>query len=217
VPHYIRLIAEGRYDEAYMVNWEANVFPGILGRTCDRPCEPACRRGRVDKEPVATCRLKRAAADFKGDIRPLLPKLAARSNGKRVTLVGGGPASLTVARDLAPLGYRCVVFDRDPKAGGMMRTRIPRFRVPEAVLDEEMGYVLDLGVEHRGGVNVASSSWASRWRRPWRRPAGASTATRRRCSAHRCASNARPARAWPPRRRSTSTCVWPRRIAPRAG
>jgi NADPH-dependent glutamate synthase beta subunit-like oxidoreductase len=156
VPHYIRLIAEGRYDEAYMVNWEANVFPGILGRTCDRPCEPACRRGRVDKEPVAICRLKRAAADFKGDIRPLLPKPAARWNGKRIALVGGGPASLTVARDLAPLGYRCVVLDRDPKAGGMMRTRIPRFRVPEEVLDEEMGYVLGLGVEYRGGVNVAS-------------------------------------------------------------
>jgi NADPH-dependent glutamate synthase beta subunit-like oxidoreductase len=156
VPHYIRLIAEGRYNEAYMVNWEANVFPGILGRTCDRPCEPACRRGRVDKEPVAICRLKRAAADFKGDIRPLLPKPAGRWNGKRIALVGGGPASLTAARDLAPLGYRCVVFDRDPKAGGMMRTRIPRFRVPEAVLDEEMGYVLDLGVEYRGGVNVAS-------------------------------------------------------------
>src|SRR5688572_7892626 len=131
VPHYIRLIAEGRYAEAYMVNWEANVFPGIFGRTCDRPCEPACRRGRVEKEPVAICRLKRAAADHKGDVRALLPKPAAQWNGKRVALVGGGPASLTVARDLAPLGYRCVIFDRDPMAGGMMRTRIPHFRVPE--------------------------------------------------------------------------------------
>jgi NADPH-dependent glutamate synthase beta subunit-like oxidoreductase len=156
VPHYIRLIAEGRWDEAYMANWEANVFPGILGRTCDRPCEPACRRGRVDREPVAICRLKRAAADHKGDIRPLLPKPAARWNGKRVALVGGGPASLTVARDLALLGYRCVVFDRDPKAGGMMRTRIPRFRVPEQVIDEEIGYVLGLGVEFKGGTDVTS-------------------------------------------------------------
>jgi NADPH-dependent glutamate synthase beta subunit-like oxidoreductase len=156
VPHYIRLIAEGRHADAYMVNWEANVFPGILGRTCDRPCEPACRRGRVETEPVAICRLKRAAADFKGDIRALLPKPAAHSNGKRIALVGGGPASLTVARDLAPLGYRCVVLDRDRKAGGMMRTRIPRFRVPEAVLDEEIGYILGLGAEFRGGVEVKS-------------------------------------------------------------
>jgi NADPH-dependent glutamate synthase beta subunit-like oxidoreductase len=156
VPHYIRLIAERRYDDAYMVNWEANVFPGILGRTCDRPCEPACRRGRVETEAVAICRLKRAAADHKGDIRPLLPKPAARWNGKRIALVGAGPASLTVARDLAPLGYRCVVFDRDTRAGGMMRTRIPHFRLPEQVLDEEIGYVLGLGVELRGGTDITS-------------------------------------------------------------
>jgi NADPH-dependent glutamate synthase beta subunit-like oxidoreductase len=156
VPHYIRLIAEGRHAESYMVNWEANVFPGILGRTCDRPCEPACRRGRVDREPVAICRLKRAAADHKGDIRSLMPRPAAQWNGKRIALVGAGPASLTVARDLAPLGYRCVIFDRDPKAGGMMRTRIPRFRVPEHVIDEEVGYVLGLGVEFKGGSDVTS-------------------------------------------------------------
>jgi NADPH-dependent glutamate synthase beta subunit-like oxidoreductase len=115
VPHYIRLIAEGRYTEVYMVNWEANVFPGILDRTCDRPCEPACRRGRVEREPVAICHLKRAAADHKGDIRALLPKRAARANGKRIALVGAGPASLTVARDLAPLGYHCVVLTAIPR------------------------------------------------------------------------------------------------------
>ena len=130
VPQYIRLIADGRYAEAYMVNWEANVFPGILGRTCDRPCEPACRRARVETEPVAICRLKRAAADFKGDIGALLPKPSMRQSGKRIALIGGGPASLTLARDLAPLGYRCVIFDRDPKAGGMMRTRIPNSACP---------------------------------------------------------------------------------------
>ena len=156
VPQYIRLIAEGRYAAAYMVNWEANVFPGILGRTCDRPCELACRRGRVEKEPVAICRLKRAAADYKGDISAFLPGPATRQNGKRIALVGAGPASLTVARDLAPLGYRCVVIDQDHKAGGMMRTRIPKFRVPEAVIDEETGYILDLGVELRGGIRVDS-------------------------------------------------------------
>jgi formate dehydrogenase beta subunit len=156
VPQYIRLITEGHYAEAYMVNWQANVFPGILGRTCDRPCEPACRRQRVENEPVAICRLKRAAADNKCDISALLPKPALLRNGKRIALVGGGPASLTLARDLAPLGYRCVIIDENPKVGGMMRTRIPRFRVPEQVIDEETGYILNLGVEFRGGIRVGS-------------------------------------------------------------
>jgi formate dehydrogenase (NADP+) beta subunit len=156
VPEYIRLIAAGRYSDAYMINWKSNVFPGVLGRTCDRPCEPACRRGRVEKEPVAICRLKRVAADFKDDIKTRLPRPAARKNGKRVALVGAGPTSLTVARDLAPLGYTCVVFDGDPKAGGMIRTQIPRFRLPESVIDEECGYILDLGVEFRGGERIDS-------------------------------------------------------------
>jgi formate dehydrogenase beta subunit len=130
------LIAAGRYSDAYMINWRSNVFPGILGRTCDRPCEPACRRVRVEKEPVAICRLKRVAADYKDDIRARLPRKAAHKNGKRIALVGGGPASLTVTRDLAPLGYTCVVFDADPKAGGMIRTQIPRDvlgNVPQAL------------------------------------------------------------------------------------
>jgi formate dehydrogenase (NADP+) beta subunit len=156
VPEYIRLIAAGRYSDAYMINWKSNVFPGILGRTCDRPCEPACRRGRVEKEPVAICRLKRVAADYKDDIRSRLPRKAARRNGRRIALVGAGPASLAVARDLAPLGYTCVVFDADPKAGGMIRTQIPRFRLPESVIDEECGYILDLGIEFRGGERIDS-------------------------------------------------------------
>ena len=130
--------------------------PRILGRTCDRPCEPACRRVRVEKEPVAICRLKRVAADYKDDIRARLPKPAAKKNGKRIALVGGGPASLTVARDLAPLGYQCVVFDSDPKAGGMIRTQIPKFRLPDSVIDEECGYILDLGVEFRAGKRIDS-------------------------------------------------------------
>ena len=161
VPEYIRLIAAGRYDDAYLVNWESNVFPGILGRTCDRPCEPACRRGRVEEnnggkpEPVAICRLKRVAADNKSDIRSRLPK-AGKPNGRRIACVGAGPASLAVARDLAPLGYQVTVFDSDPKAGGFMRTQVPRFRLPEAVIDEETGYVLDLGVEFRGGERIDS-------------------------------------------------------------
>ncbi len=156
VPEYIRLIAAGRHADAYMVNWRSNVFPGILGRTCDRPCEPACRRGRVEEEPVAICRLKRVAADHKGDIRHLLPSPARKRNGKRVALVGAGPASLTVARDLAPLGYEVVLFDGEARGGGMIRSQIPKFRLPEEVIDEEVGYVLRLGVETRFGARVSS-------------------------------------------------------------
>ena len=156
VPEYIRLIADGRYTDAYMVNWKSNVFPGILGRTCDRPCEPACRRGRVEDEPVAICRLKRVAADNKDDIAARLPPRAGASNGRRVALVGAGPASLTVARDLAPLGYELTLFDGEAKAGGMIRSQIPRFRLPEAVIDEEVGYVTSLGMEVRLGQRVES-------------------------------------------------------------
>jgi formate dehydrogenase (NADP+) beta subunit len=147
VPQYIRLVAEGKYDEAYMINWESNVFPGILGRTCDRPCEPACRRGRLaGEEPVAICRLKRVAADNKGDLRSLMPQAPFKPNGKKVALVGAGPASLTTARDLAPLGYEIHLYDQQDKGGGFMRSQIPAFRLPEHVLDEEVGHVLELGI-----------------------------------------------------------------------
>jgi formate dehydrogenase (NADP+) beta subunit len=156
VPEYIRLIAAGRYTDAYMINWKSNVFPGILGRTCDRPCEPACRRGRVEEQPVAICRLKRVAADYKNGVSELLPKPPAVRNGKRVALVGAGPASLTVARDLAPLGYEVVVYDGDKQAGGMIRSQIPKFRLPESVIDEEVGYVIDLGVTTRLSQHVDS-------------------------------------------------------------
>lgn len=145
VPEYIRLIAQERYTDAYMVNWESNVFPGVLGRTCDRPCEPACRRGRVEEEPVAICRLKRVAADFKDDVKHLIPTAGPR-NGKRIALIGGGPASLTVARDLAPLGYELHLYDEHAKAGGFMRSQIPAFRLPDEVLDEEVDYVLNMGI-----------------------------------------------------------------------
>ena len=156
VPEYIRLIAAGRYDDAYLINWKSNVFPGILGRTCDRPCEPACRRGRVEAEPVAICRLKRVCADNKGDVLDQMPAPPAATNGKRIACIGAGPASLTVARDLAAIGYEVVIFDAEPKAGGMIRTQIPRFRLPEAVIDEECGYVERLGVEVRSGVRIDS-------------------------------------------------------------
>jgi NADPH-dependent glutamate synthase beta subunit-like oxidoreductase len=149
VPEYIRLIAAEKYTEAYMVNWESNVFPGILGRTCDRPCEPACRRGRVEKEkePVAICRLKRVAADHKGEVKSHMPQGPFAPNGKRIALIGGGPASLTVARDLAPLGYEIHLYDEQVAGGGMMRSQIPSFRLPETVLNEEVNYILDMGIQ----------------------------------------------------------------------
>ncbi len=146
VPEYIRLIAAEKYTEAYMINWESNVFPGVLGRTCDRPCEPACRRGRVEEEPVAICRLKRVAADNKGEVKHLMPQGPFIPNGKKIALIGGGPASLTVARDLAPLGYEIHLYDEWNKGGGMMRTQIPSFRLPLEVLDEEVNYILDMGI-----------------------------------------------------------------------
>jgi len=161
VPEYIRLIGQGRYSDAYMINWVSNVFPGILGRTCDRPCEPACRRGRVEEnngekpEPVAICRLKRVAADHKDDVKARMPAVAPR-NGRRVACIGAGPSALTVARDLAPLGYEVTVFDGEAKAGGFIRSQIPRFRLPESVIDEETGYILDLGVEFKNNQRVTS-------------------------------------------------------------
>jgi formate dehydrogenase (NADP+) beta subunit len=146
VPEYIRLIAAGQYSDAYMMNWQSNVFPGILGRICDRPCEPACRRGRIEKEPVAICRLKRVTADFKKKIASRLPKVPQEKNGKRVALIGGGPASLTVARDLLLLGYQIDLYDQQAAAGGFMRSQVPSFRLPLEILDEEVGYILDMGV-----------------------------------------------------------------------
>lgn len=156
VPEYIRLIAEEKYTEAYMVNWESNVFPGVLGRTCDRPCEPACRRGRVEEEPVAICRLKRVAADNKGDIKALLPKIPEQKNGKKIALIGGGPSALTVARDLAPLGYEIHLYDNQEVGGGMMRSQIPSFRLPGSVLDQEVGYILDMGIQTHFNTYVSS-------------------------------------------------------------
>jgi NADPH-dependent glutamate synthase beta subunit-like oxidoreductase len=169
VPEYIRLIAQGRYDDAYLINWKSNVFPGILGRTCDRPCEPACRRVRIEEglarasqgEREARGRSRSAASSARPPTSRATSVRGCRSaqrrgNGKRIALVGGGPASLTVARDLAPLGYECVVFDGDPQAGGMMRTQIPKFRLPDRVIDEECGYILDLGIEFRGGQRIDS-------------------------------------------------------------
>ena len=156
VPEYIRLIAQRKYTEAYMINWESNVFPGVLERTCDRPCEPACRRVRVEEEPVAICRLKRAAADNKSDVSSLLPEIPSKKNGKKIALIGGGPASLTVARDLMPLGYDCTVYEKDPKAGGLMRTNIPSFRLPVGVIDEEVDRILDFGVVRKFNEEVKS-------------------------------------------------------------
>ncbi len=156
VPEYIRLIAAGRFDDAYMINWQSNVFPGVLGRTCDRPCEPACRRGRVEEEPVAICRLKRVAADNKTDIKDRLPEIPNQKNGRKIALIGAGPASLTVARDLMPLGYQIDLYDDQSKGGGFMRSQIPSFRLPERVLDEEVNYILDMGVMTHFNQEVTS-------------------------------------------------------------
>ena len=156
VPDYIRLIAEERFTEAYMLNWDSNVFPGILGRTCDRPCEPACRRVRTEEKPVAICRLKRVAADHKGDISDYLPRVPRKKNGKRICLMGAGPASLAVARDLLPFGYEIDMFDRDPAGGGMMRSQIPAFRLPADVLEEEVDLILNMGVNAQFGYEITS-------------------------------------------------------------
>ncbi len=156
VPEYIRLIAQGRYTDAYLLNRESNVFPGILGRTCDRPCEPACRRGRLDGKPVAICRLKRVAADHRDEVKHLLPQAPAQKNGKRIACIGAGPASLTVANDLMPLGYQVTIFEKQDKPGGLMRSNIPSFRLPEQVLGEEIDYILDMGVEIRYNSPVNS-------------------------------------------------------------
>ncbi len=149
VPEYIRLIAQGEFTRAYMVNRESNVFPGILGRVCDRPCEPACRRSRIEAKPVAICRLKRVAADHRDDITALLPRVPGEKNGKRIACIGAGPASLTVANDLLPLGYGVTIFERSAVAGGLMRTNIPGFRLPASVLDEEIGYIVGMGADLR--------------------------------------------------------------------
>jgi len=156
VPEYIRMIAQGRFDDAYVLNRESNVFPGILGRTCDRPCEPACRRSRVDGKPVAICRLKRVAADHKDDISDRLPDIPAQKNGKKVALIGAGPSALTVANDLMPLGYQCTIFEKGPRPGGLMRINIPAFRLPEQVLDEEIGYIVNMGVTMKYNAPVTS-------------------------------------------------------------
>ena len=156
VPEYIRLIAQGRYDDAYLLNRQSNVFPGILGRTCDRPCEPACRRVRVDGDPVAICRLKRVASDLRGDVTDRLPQGASTKNGKRVALIGAGPASLTVANDLLPLGYDVTIIEQYAKPGGLMRTNIPAFRLPAHVLDEECQVILDMGATIRYGEQITS-------------------------------------------------------------
>ena len=156
VPEYIRLIAQGQFADAYMLNRGSNVFPGILGRVCDRPCEPACRRGRIEDKPVAICRLKRVAADNRGDIQDRLPTAAEIKNGKRIALVGAGCASLAVVNDLMPLGYECVVYEALDKPGGLMRTNIPSFRLPASVLDEEMNYIVDMGADLRLGTPVDS-------------------------------------------------------------
>ena len=198
VPEYIRLIAQGRFTEAYLLNRESNVFPGILGRTCDRPCEPACRRTRVDGKPVAICRLKRVAADNRGEVKHLLPTAPAKTNGKKIGLIGAGPASLTVANDLVPLGYEVTILEKLPRPGGLMRINIPAFRLPEQVLDEEIGYIVDMGVEVRYNTPVDSLEGAARQQRVRR-------GVRRAAARRRARSSTSPAGTTPIRSSSASS------------
>jgi len=156
VPGYIRLIAQGEFSDAYMLNRKSNIFPGILGRVCDRPCEPACRRGRVEEKPVAICRLKRVAADHRDDITDRLPVAPAETNGKKVALIGAGCASLSVANDLIPLGYEVTIIEALGTTGGLMRTNIPQFRLPPKILDEEIGYIVDMGAELKLNSRIES-------------------------------------------------------------
>lgn len=150
VPEYIRQIAQGKFTDAYILNRESNIFPGILGRVCDRPCEPACRRGRTNEKPVAICRLKRVAADHRDDdISDRLPIIPKQKNGKKIALIGAGCASLAVANDLLPVGYECTIFEALAEPGGLMRSNIPSFRLPATVLNEEIGYVVDMGADLR--------------------------------------------------------------------
>ena len=188
VPAYIRLIAQGRYSDAYMLNRESNVFPGILGRVCDRPCEPACRRGRIEAEPVAICRLKRVAADLRDDITGRLPRAPEVRNGKRIACIGAGTASLTVANDLMPLGYEVTIFEALKKPGGLMLSNIPAFRLPETIIADEIGYIVDMGVD----LKLGSPRSAGPRRRLPARPS---------CC---CTRSAFPARARPTALRGTS-------------
>jgi len=150
VPEYIRKIAQGEFTDAYIQNRESNIFPGILGRVCDRPCEPACRRGRTNEKPVAICRLKRVAADHRDDdISDRLPLIPEQKNGKKIALIGAGCASLAVANDLMPVGYECTIFEALAEPGGLMRSNIPSFRLPADVLNEEIAYITDMGVDLR--------------------------------------------------------------------
>ncbi len=156
IPAYIRTIVEERYGRSYELNRIANVLPGVLGRICSRPCEDACRHGWPGNgEPVNICHLKRAAADMKTAGHRITENLYTPS-GKRVAVVGGGPAGLAAAHDLATLGHEVTVFEKEERAGGMLYYGIPEFRLPRDVLDVEVHNATRLGVTVKTGVGVGS-------------------------------------------------------------
>lgn len=154
VPEYIRQIALERFEEAYRINQEDNVFPGVLGRICTRPCEPACRHMWTNTQgAVRICHLKRSAADRKnGSARPLAPWL--ESSGLRVAVIGGGPAGLAAARELKRYGHEVCLWEREQQPGGMMQMGIPTFRLPRDIVAEEIAAIVESGVEVRTGVHV---------------------------------------------------------------
>ncbi|MEI7969969.1 MAG: FAD-dependent oxidoreductase [Betaproteobacteria bacterium] len=154
IPGYLEAVYQGRFDEAYAINLRDNVFPGILGRVCARPCEDACRHGWAGNgEPVAICFSKRSAADHLSGPPVVLP-VAAAPTGRRVAVIGAGVAGLATARDLALSGHAVTVFERHTRPGGMLNQGIPAFRLPRVLIDREIGQVLALGVTLRCGVAI---------------------------------------------------------------
>jgi formate dehydrogenase major subunit len=154
VPAYIRALSLGRPDQAYRINLEDNVFPAVLGRTCSRPCEDACRHNWTNTQgPVSICHLKRSGADLgAADAKPLSPWFS--PTGKKVAVIGGGPAGLAAARELVRYGHQVTLFERGQHLGGMMVDGIPRFRLPLAEVDREIALIVDSGVDVRLGQNV---------------------------------------------------------------
>lgn len=158
IPGYLAAIARGDYQQAHLINLRDNVFPGILGRVCTRPCEPPCRHGwRGLGESVAICYAKRAAADFRGGRKAALLPPIFGPTGKNVAVVGAGAAGLSAARDLALFGHSVTVFERHERPGGMMLQAIPRFRLPREEVQAEIGHIEALGVKIQCGVAVGSS------------------------------------------------------------